>query len=263
MEESSMNTKKQIKDLLVQKFEARRIDSILSYFLSSVQKYEENDWENSLIRAGKFIEVIVKLLWTYCGKSLPTRQKDFKAGLYAQKIIDQVDTATLPEDGLRLQIPRACIFVYDITSNRGARHDSDEMNPNEMDAAVMLPICSWILAELVRFSAKYSININEAKKIVDFFMERRYPIFEDIDGRIYVNKEKFNSAPECSLLILYKQYPKRLSRGILIDLLKRHNFKQTALKLGRLMPYVDIDENGNILLRATGRKKAEQILNKK
>jgi hypothetical protein len=90
---------------------------------------------------------------------LPTRQKDFKAGLYAQKIIDQVDIATLPEDGLRLQIPRACIFVYDITSNRGARHDSDEMNPNEMDATVILPVFSWMLAELARLSAKYSINI--------------------------------------------------------------------------------------------------------
>ncbi len=43
-----MNTKKQIRDLLVQKFEARRIDSSLNYFLSSAQKYEENDWENSL-----------------------------------------------------------------------------------------------------------------------------------------------------------------------------------------------------------------------
>lgn len=258
-----MDTKKQIKELLVQKFEARRIDSILNYFLSCVQKFEENDWENSLIKAGKFIEVIVKLLWTYCGKSLPTRQKDFKAGLYAKTIIDQVDIATLPEDGLRLQIPRACIFVYDITSNRGARHDSDEMNPNEMDATVILPICSWILAELVRLSAKYSININEAKRIVDFLIERRYPVFEEIEGRIYVNNEKFNSAPECSLLILYKLYPKRVSKGILLDLLKRHDFKQTALKFDRLMPYVDVDENGNILLRATGRKKAEYILNKK
>jgi hypothetical protein len=77
-----MDTKKQIKDLLGKKFEAQKIDYILNYFLTCVQKFEENDWENSLFKAGKFIEVIVKLLWTYCGKSLPTREKDFKAGQY-------------------------------------------------------------------------------------------------------------------------------------------------------------------------------------
>jgi hypothetical protein len=50
---------------------------------------------------------------------------------------------------------------------------------------------------------------------------------------------------------------------MLLDLLRRHDFKQTALKFDRLMPYVDVDENANILLRATGRKKAEYILSKK
>jgi len=30
-----------------------------------------------------------------------------------------------------------------------------------------------------------------------------------------------------------------------------------------LSSYIDIDGNGNILLRATGRRKAEEILNKK
>jgi len=257
-----MNIKKQIKDLLSKKFEARRIDSILKYFLSCAQKFEENDWENSLIRAGKFIEAIVKLLWTYCGKSLPTREKDFKAIPYAQQLIN-LEAASLPEDGLRIQIPRACIFTYDITSNRGARHDSDEMNANEMDATVILPICSWILAELIRFSAKYSIDNVEAKNIVDFFMDRRYPIFEEIEGRIYVDKEKFKSARECSLLILSKLYPKRISKEILIDLLKRHDYRPTALKLERLRSYVDLDVNGNILLRASGRKEVELILKKR
>ncbi|MDD5773696.1 MAG: hypothetical protein PHX78_09565 [bacterium] len=255
-----MNTEKKVKDLLANKFGIRKIDSFVNYLLSCVQKYEEGDWENSLINAGKFVEVIIKLIWIYCGKSLPTRAKDFKASVYADKITREVPAANVPEDAIRIQIPRACIFIYDITSNRGARHDSDEVNPNEMDATVVVSMCSWVVAELIRFSAKQLININEAKKIVDSLMERKYPFFEEIDERVYVDKGKFKSAPECAILILYKLYPRRINKETLIGFVKLHNFRPTAIKFERLNSYIDIDKKGEILLRATGRKKAEHIL---
>jgi len=263
MEKYIMDAESQIKNILSQKFETKRVNSAISYFVACIQKFEEGDWEISLTKAGKFIEAVIKLLWVYAGKSLPAKEKDFKATAFAQKIIDQIDTTTIPDDGIRLQIPRASIFVYDIASNRGGRHDSDEVNANEMDSSTILPVCSWILAELFRFSAKNLISIEEAKKVIDSLTERRYPIFEEIEGRIYVDNKKFKSAPECSLLILYKIYPKRISKNTLVDLLKRHNFKQSAIKLERLSPYIDIDGNGNILLRATGRRKTEEILNKR
>ena len=251
MEKCVMKVEDQIKNLLGQKFEAKRVNSVVSHYISCIQKFEEGDWETSLTKAGKFIEAVIKLLWVFAGKELPEKQKEFKATIFAQKIITQVTTATISDDGIRLQIPRASIFVYDITSNRGGRHDSDEVNANEMDSSTVLPVCSWILAELFRFSAKNLMSIEETKKIIDSLTERRYPIFEEIDGRIYVDSKKFKSAPECSLLILYKIYPKRISKDTLINFLKRHNFKQSAVKFERLSSYLDIDENDNILLRAT------------
>ena len=154
MEKYIMDAESQIKNILSQKFETKRVNSVINHFVSCIQKFEEGDWEISLTKAGKFIEAVIKLMWVYAGKSLPVKQKDFKATIFAKKIIDQVDTATIPDDGVRLQIPRASIFVYDIVSNRGGRHDSDEVNANEMDSSTVLPVCSWILAELFRFSAK-------------------------------------------------------------------------------------------------------------
>jgi hypothetical protein len=261
MGKHTITTEDQVKNLLVQKFEERRVNSIVGYFLSIVEKFEEGDWENSLGKAGKFIEATVKLLWIYAGQTLPTRQAEFKAGVYAPKIIG-LDAKFIPETGLRLQIPRACIFVYDITSNRGARHDSEEVNSNEMDAATVSPVCAWILAELVRFSAKGSMSIEEAKKIIDSLTERRYPIFEEIDGKIYVDVKKIKSAIECALLILYRSYPERISRENLVKSIRLHGFSKSSIKFERLSPYIDINESDEILLRATGRRKAEEILNK-
>lgn len=243
------------------KFDKRKASTLVGYFSGSIQKLEEGDWENSLVKSGKFVEATIKLLWTLAGKTLP-RAKDFKAGAYAQKIIDQVNTTEIPSEGVRLQISRACIFLYDITSNRGGRHDSDEFDPNEMDAITASALCSWILAELVRFCASNGLSPDEARKIVESVIERRYPIFEEIEGRIYVDNGKHKSALQCALMILYKKFPERMNRDELAEAVKRHRYGKSALKFERLAPFIDSDNSGSMLLRATGRKKVEQILTK-
>lgn len=244
---------------LAVKFDKSKAGTLVGYFSGSIQKLEGGDWENSLVKSGKFVEATVKLLWTFAGKTLP-KAKDFKAGIYAKNIIDQVSATQLPSEGVRLQIPRACIFLYDITSNRGGRHDSDEFDPNEMDAITASALCSWILAELVRFCATNSLSPDEARKIVESVIVRRYPIFEEIEGRIYVDNEKHKSALQCALMILYKKFPERMNRNELAETVKRHRYGKSALKFERLAPFIDSDNSGNILLRATGRKKVEQIL---
>jgi len=258
-----MKAETKIKEILSKKFDGKRVNTAVNYFISSTQKFEEGDWEGSLGKAGKFIEAIIKLLWVYSGNSLPLKEKDFKATVFSQKIIDGVSSSAIPDDSVRLQIPRASIFAYGITSNRGGRHDSDEFNANEMDSLSVLSACSWILSELFRFSAKGLIGVNEAKEVVDSLIERKYPYFEEIDGRIYVDGKKFKSATECGLLILYKAYPRRIKKEVFVNLIKNHQFKTTAIKIDRMAPYIDVNESEGILLRATGRRRAEEILNGK
>ena len=245
------------------KFDKNRCNTLVRYFSASIQKLEQGDWEDSLVKSGKFVEATVKLIWTFAGKILP-KEKKFKVGAYAQKIISEVSSAEISSDGVRLQIPRACIFLYDITSNRGGRHDSDEFTPNEVDAITASELCSWILAELVRFCALNGLSPDEAQKIVESVVKRRYPIFEEIEGRIYVNDRKYKSATQCALMILYKRFPERMSRKDLSTAVMRHNYSRHALrhalKYGRLAPFIDSDSSGDILLRSTGLRKVAEIL---
>src|SRR5208283_621504 len=60
---------------------------------------------------------------------------------------------------------------YEIASNRGARHDADEIDANEMDARTVLALCAWILSEMVRFSQKGN-DLTLPKKIVDGLMKQ-------------------------------------------------------------------------------------------
>ena len=252
-------TGKTLTNTLKVKFDKNRCNTLVRYFSTSIQKLEQGDWEDSLVKSGKFVEATVKLIWTFAGKTLP-REKDFKVEPYAQKIISKISSAEISSDGVRLQIPRACIFLYDITSNRGGRHDSDEFTPNEVDAITASELCSWILAELVRFCTLNGLSPDEAQKIVESVVKRRYPIFEEIEGRIYVDDRKYKSATQCALMILYKRFPERMSRKELSTAVMRHNYSRHALKYGRLAPFIDSDSSGNILLRSTGLKKVEKIL---
>ena len=100
MEKCFMKSDDQVKNLLKQKFEEKRVSSAIQYFVSSTQKFEQGDWDTSLSKAGKFIEAVVKMLWLYAGKSLPVKQKDFKAGVFAQKILNEVSNSEISEDGV-------------------------------------------------------------------------------------------------------------------------------------------------------------------
>jgi hypothetical protein len=255
-----MSKKEEIKNLL-RVFNSKYVISLLNHFDESITKFENRDWEACIQKAGKFVEAAIKGLANYCQISMP-RGRDFKVSKLVEELrkADQIKY----DDTVRLLIPRICVFIYDISSNRGARHDPDEIDSNKMDAVVVVQNISWILAEMTRFSQKGSIAPDQAIELVEELMEKKYPIFEEIDGRLYVNKEGL-SAPETAMLLLNFKYPNRVNKQHLTDMLIRHSFtrKNSEMAISRLSKYVDEDADGSVKLRAIGRNKADLILNRK
>ncbi|HXJ15388.1 MAG TPA: hypothetical protein VNH19_24210 [Candidatus Limnocylindrales bacterium] len=239
--------------LLTNTFKKTHIDAAVKHFNGMVADFQKRDWADSAAKGGKFIEAVLKALWDYAGEVVP-KGKNFKAG----NIIDQLANKAVA-DTIRLTIPRACRFAYEIASNRGARHDADEIDANEMDATAVLSSCSWILSEMVRFSQK-GLDLAQAKAVVDGLMKRRFPLTEEIDGRVYVNLGK--SATEKALLILLHVYPDRMATKELIVSVMRHDQSEANAKLAikRIGKYTDSDAAGNLILRATGISKAEALI---
>jgi hypothetical protein len=128
-----------------------------------------------------------------------------------------------------------------------------------MDASTVVSLCSWILSEMVRFSQK-GLDLAEAKSIVAGLMRRKFPLSEEIDGRIYT--QIGNSAPEVAIGILHTIYPKRMPKDELIKSLKRHTFgdNNANVAIVRIKKYVDIDDEDRIRLRDTGVQAVEGLL---
>jgi hypothetical protein len=249
-----MKEKEQIKNILLNRFSKKHIEASLGHYLKAIKEFQESNWEPSLSKISKFIEAILKCLWVFCNQPLPP-SRQFKV----KDIVNKIEKQTSLDDSLRLTIPRACVYIYDITSNRGARHDPQEIDPNKMDATVAISVSSWILAELVRFAKKGSTP-DLAGGLIEALMEKQMPYFEEIDGRVYINIDKL-SAAEVGLLLLYRIYPKRISRAELIGQIIRHGIREDASRVAvsRLSKYID-EVNDNWKIRGIGRAKAIKIL---
>jgi len=248
-----------VSDLLSGSFRQKHVEAALGHFEKMVLDYQKSDWADASAKAGKFIEAVIKALWAYAGEVVP-KGKHFNVGAIIDGLENKPAAAGIP-DTIKLTIPRACRFAYEIASNRGARHDPDEIDANEMDATAVVSLCSWILSEMVRFSQK-GLDLNEAQTIVRGVMRRKYPFSEEIEGRIYT--EIGDSAPEVAIGILHAIYPKRMSKDELVAALTRHAFSTNNANVAivRIQRYVDVDENDRIRLRNTGIRKLEDLLEK-
>ncbi|MFH1066527.1 MAG: hypothetical protein V1746_01295 [bacterium] len=250
---------KTIKTLLVQKFAVQHINACLKHFESVTDKYVIGEWDVVALKAGKFVEAVTKALMIYCGKNPSTKARDFKASEQLRQLAQIPKENNIPDE-IRIVIPKACIFIYEIVNNRGGRHDAIDIDANSMDATAIMPLISWIVAEMVRFCSSNN-DTSFAMRLIEELTTRKYPFFEEIDGRSYVNIDNL-SAPDYALLLLYHKYPKRINRQELINLVIKNGATKNAASVAvSRLKCVD-DDNDKLKLRGIGRTKAEALLSK-
>lgn len=241
--------------LLKPTFATVHVTALLKHYQAMINEFQQGAWEETIGKAGKFVEAVLKALWLHTGNTLPPARQ-FKA----DTMINQLANAVGFDDSVRLTIPRACRFVYDIASNRGARHDPSEIDPNSMDAHAAVANGSWVLGELVRYAQKGALNPNEVKGMVDGITEKKYPVLEDVDGRTYFHIG--NSARDVALLLLWRKHPGRLNRDELIEAVSRHDYSaaNATMAVVRLRGLVDVDASGGLRLLQPGVQEAERLM---
>lgn len=247
-----------INSLLSPPFAAKHITAATQHFVNATEAFGRTEWEVCIAKAGKFVEALLKALGTHCNVAFETGRK-FKADKVMNGLGQLADGSF--DDSLRLLIPRACRVVYDIASNRGARHDPHEIDPNSMDANVVIPICGWILAEAIRYAQKGAMNPAEAAEAVEGLVERKYPVVEVVDGRVYLHAKR-KSAVDVLLVALARNHPKRMGRDELIQVARSNGFSRNnaGTAVGRIRKFVDEDQDGMIRLLSPGLRRAEEII---
>lgn len=247
-----------VERLLQATFDAKHVKAALKHFQAMATEFQQGAWEEAISKAGKFVEAILKALYVHVGRTLPPARQ-FKADRVINEL-GQLVTGTF-DDTIRLTIPRATKFVYDIASNRGARHDPDEIDPNEMDARAVVSTTAWALAEMLRYSQKGAMNTHSVEELVASLTQRQYPLIEEVDGRVYFHI-RGASARDVALLLLWHKHPGRMTKEELIAALMRHRFNRpnATMAVARIARFVDMDDNGRLRLLQPGLREAEQLI---
>jgi hypothetical protein len=94
------------------------------------------------------------------------------------------------------------VALYEIRNNRGVGHAGGDVDPNRMDAVVVVAMAKWIVAELIRLFNK--TDTDTATKAVEGLCDRTIPIVWTVgDSKKVLNPSL--SMKEKMLILLYSE----------------------------------------------------------
>ncbi len=217
----------QIKQIIGKKIGATYTNSLLKHYDNVKKEFFSKDWETCCTKAGKFVETLLKGIHFY---TTGIRLKRIKVGTEIDRLINLPKESFDPS--IRLLIPRICRTIYHIASNRNARHDVTDFDPNRMDAEVVSSQISFLLAELIRLFHPGNISADQAEEISESLIQKRIPLVTSVFDvkRILNAKLKYKDQV---LVFLYDSYPNAIDIKDLFVWTEHKNitdFKRKILK---------------------------------
>ncbi|OGY22938.1 MAG: hypothetical protein A2172_03320 [Candidatus Woykebacteria bacterium RBG_13_40_15] len=205
--------------------------------------FREGRWEPSELNGGKFCEVVYSILNGHITGSFPQKSSKPPNMVDACNSLSRVPAA-FPRS-VRIQIPRMLIALYEVRNNRGVGHVGGEVDPNHMDATVVLYCSKWIMAELVRIF--HNVDTQEATAVVEVLTERETPTIWKVNNKKRVLNTQLTMR-EKTLLLLYSEN-NRVTEKVLVSWTEHTNsgvYRRDVLIPGhrnRLWEYDKVDKS--------------------
>jgi hypothetical protein len=186
-------------------------------------------WEPSELNGGKFCEVVIRLLEWHT--SSPQTYTPFGTSIrdFGQAT-RRFETLTSFPDSVRFHIPKLLNALYTIRNKRGVGHTSGDVDPNHMDASLVVAMTDWIMAEVVRIF--HVVSTADAQVIVESLVSKQVQSVWEVDGKHRVLDPKL-SYTDKMLLLLYRHHPKPIAEADLMDWTEHSNssvFRRDVLK---------------------------------
>lgn len=146
-------------------------DPLLAEYREIVKNFMERRWSPAELSAGRFCEIVFTILDGFAKGSYaatPAKPPNFVQGCRG------LESNTSVPRSFQILIPRMLPALYEVRNNRGVGHVGGDVDPNHMDAVLVLSMCNWIIAELVR--VLHGTTVVEATQVVDSLVERRIPL---------------------------------------------------------------------------------------
>jgi hypothetical protein len=234
-------------------------DPLLASFNEIVVNFSERRWTVSELNGGKLCEVVYTILKGHVDGSFAPAPSKPSNMVQACSELAKADGTRFPRS-VRIQIPRMLVALYEVRNNRGVGHVGGDVDPNHMDAAVVLAMAQWVMAELVRLF--HGTDPRTATEAVDALVERTIPIVWELEGKRRVLDPALKMKQKM-LLLLYS-VPGAVEEGTLVDWLEHSNaavFRRDILIPAHHARLVEYDrDTKTIRLSPLGAREVEKAL---
>jgi hypothetical protein len=232
---------------------------LLKAFSEIVRNFRERRWEPSELNGGKLCEVVYSILEGYINGKFPTKATKPKNMVDACRALEKADSSLFSRS-IRIQIPRMLITLYEVRNNRGVGHVGGDVDPNHMDARVVLELSKWIMAELVRVF--HNLKPDDATQFVERLVDRTLLVVWDVGGVKRVLQTGLSKKDETLLLLYSSDGP--VSEAELVTWVEHSNpsvYRRDILRKAHRARLVEYNEkNGTVELSPTGVAYVEEYL---
>jgi hypothetical protein len=218
-------------------------DDLLDAFNEIIKNYREHRWEPSELNGGKLCEAVFTIVEGYLdGGNYPARATKPTRFPQACAALEQKYAHVPDSRSARILIPRMMTGLYDIRNNRGVGHAGAEVDPNHMDASVVVNTSKWLVAELVRLL--HAVTTDDATEIVGSLTEREVSLVWAHEDTKRVLRTGLTWKEQTLVLLLTDAEP--VSEPDLIRWLEHtsvSNYRRTVLKpmhKDRLIDYNEV-----------------------
>ena len=147
-------------------------EPLLDLYQEALSEYRAGRWEAVGTKTGKICEVVYSIIHGKVSGKFPAKPSKPKNMVDACLKLEQQNKAH--GRSLCIQIPRLLIAAYEIRNNRDIGHIGSDVDPNHMDAELLIRIVKWLVAELVRVFGKLSTD--KARDIIEAVTERSFHV---------------------------------------------------------------------------------------
>ncbi|MGN1305062.1 MAG: hypothetical protein ACI4YB_08510 [Oscillospiraceae bacterium] len=152
-------TRSDIETILDVIYPPELVNSMLTSYEKALAEYKKEHWQYFGNEVGQFVEVARRIIeYQLDGKYTPLANK---LANFNEKVLTAWENYdSKHSEVMRIVIPRCLYSMYCLRNKRGMIHKS-HIDPNKMDATLLLSNTKWVLAELFRQASTKSFEETE------------------------------------------------------------------------------------------------------
>lgn len=248
-------TRSDVQAILNNAYPPELVVPMLTSYENALLEFKMGRWQYSGNEIGQFIEVARRIVeYQLDGKYTSLADK---LTVFSEKVLAtyEAHSSSIPET-YRIVIPRILYAMYCLRNKRGMIHKS-HIDPNKMDASVLLGNTKWVLAEFFRQAS--TLSFEETEAAIDNIMCRETSVVWDTGGALRILDTKMTTRDKVLCLLYIKDGQSESELKNNIEYKNSTHFREIlrALHSEKLIEF----SSEKCILSPIGIQKAETLLN--